>query len=75
MNFFNQFFIMKALELDEVTYVQLFNPTVIAYGFILSICFTNESHDLFDFIGSAVILIVNIGITYKAYKDSKIKVN
>lgn len=53
---------MKALEFDQVIYIQLFNSTVIALGFILSICFTYESHDVFDFIGAYIILLVTIRI-------------
>jgi len=59
-NFLNQYLIIKAIEKAEVTFIQIFYPSMIAYGFILTFLFTDDQNDYMDFIGAGIIMLVNI---------------
>lgn len=64
------FFLFTSLTYSNVVFLQMFYPSIILFGFILSTCFSNEKHVLFDFIGAGIVLIVNIYSSYFAYKSS-----
>lgn len=65
--FYCQYFIFKAVIMSPVSYLQLFYPSIILFGFVISLVFTNDKHGVSDFVGATIILCVNIYSSYEAY--------
>lgn len=64
------FLIFSSLKEADVVFLQMFYPSIILFGFILSTCLFNEVHGFFDFLGAGIVLIINIYSSYKVYLES-----
>ena len=73
LRYFAQYLTFSALYYADVVFLQLFYPSIILFGFISSIVFFNDQHDMYDYIGASLVLVINLYNSYEVLLEKNSK--
>ena len=69
--YIGQLLIFRAVGMANIVFLQMFYPSIILFGFIISLVIFNEQHDIYDYFGASLVLAINIYNSYDAYLEYK----
>lgn len=73
--YLGNFFTMISIREAKIVFLQMLFPSIILFGFIVSVVFFKDTHDYSDYIGACIVFLINIYNSYDAYVEYKKKKN